>query len=394
MRTLIGVAIILLLMHTAMGLETLTSANFSVEIKVFPEKDYFFAGDTVEVNYVISPKSANEKLKIGGEPGNPRSYYFRTPLLNPSWILEIKYAGVSAVQQDFKDSSFAIEVKYYSIGEEGREGVDRISANLKGKVPETTLRLKDVNILLISVEEATSDALKPVTIKVVNKTAFIMDLSSLGLEISDVKNKLDVEGIEYSREEFESLENLLKQAENAFNGEEYILAHNTLTQVERRLDNLTKLADELRAKNIYQKLYNTSLNLTVKLEELQLLIQNLRGTEYFANLSSNFASLKANNELLRSKLTVVKDYIDRSEFAKAYEESKKLEKSIEELRENVERLYNEVYYLQKSGGIDIISIAKNYSTYIFVIFLAILLIFALSTVVGRLKKRRKWDELK
>ncbi|MCS7130724.1 MAG: hypothetical protein NZ872_04815 [Archaeoglobaceae archaeon] len=394
MRTLIVATIILLLMHTAMGLETLTSANFSIEIKISPEKDYFFAGDTVQVNYVISPKSANEKLKIGGEPGNPRSYYFRTPLLNPDWILEIKYAGVSGVKQDFKDSSIAIEVKYYSIAEEGREGVDYISANLIGKVPETNLRLKEMSVLVASAEEATSDALKPANIRVVNKTAFIMDLSSLRVELSNTKSKLDAEGIRYGEEEFKSAENLLKQAENAFNGGEYILADDTLKRLKEKIVNLTNLADKLRAEEIYQKLYNSSVNLTTKLEELQLLIQSLRGTENFANLSSNFASLKANNELLRNNLRVVKDYIDRSEFAKAYEEGKKLEISINELREKVEKLYNEASYTQKSGGIDIISIVKNYSIYIFAIFLAIVLIFAINTAIGRLKKRRKWDELK
>ncbi|MDI9643157.1 MAG: hypothetical protein QFX37_06515 [Archaeoglobales archaeon] len=393
MRMLIGATIVLILMHTAIALETLTPANFSIDIKISPEKDHFFAGDTIQVNYIISPKTSSEKLKIGGEQGNPRSYYFRTTLLNPSWTLEIKYAGVSGVKQDFEDPSITIEVKYYSISEEGREGVDYISANLTGKVPDTALRLSEISILIARAEEATSDALKDVKIKVVNKTAFNIALNSLKQKLSEIRSKLDAEGVKYDEKDFQNVENLLSSGEKDFNAGDYGSADEKLKNAEDVLSKLTSLADKLRAEEIYKKLSDIASNATLKLNELEILIQALRGTENFKNLSSRYASLKATNEDLKTSLRSIKDYIDQEKFTKAYEEIKKIESAVYKLKDDVENLANEVSSTKENGGFDIISTLRAYSGYLIAVFLIILLAFTINFII-RFKKRRKWDELK
>lgn len=390
MRFPIVAMLVLALISSAMALETLDASRFSVEIKISPEKDYYLTGDEIQISYAIYPKSSSDKLKIGGDPGNPRTYLFKTPLLNPRGNWELKYSGVSALKQDFGESYISIEVKYYSIAEEGREGVDYILVNLTGKVPEFSLRIKELDALLVTVEEAKSDALKPVRIKVVNKTAFLAEINSLKNKLSETRKNLDREGIKYDEKEFQNAENVLNSAEKELYAGNYGSADEKLKNVEEKILNLTSLADKLRAEEIYGKLSEIMSNITVKLEELQFLIQALRGTENFTNLSSNYASLKSSAEELKRKIQSIKDYLEQEKFTKAYEDGKKLENSVYKLKEDVEKLYSEASAPQNSGGFDFVSALKSYSIYIVVVFLSILLVFALT----RFRKRKKWDELR
>ncbi|MDK2876067.1 MAG: hypothetical protein PWQ22_477 [Archaeoglobaceae archaeon] len=390
MRFPIVAVLVLSLIASAMALETLDASNFSFEIKISPEKDYYFVGDEIQISYTIYPKSSSDKLKIGGEQGNPRTYSFKTPLLDPSGYWEVKYPGVSAVKQDFKGSSLSIEVKYYSIEEKGWEGVDYILVNLTGKVPDTDLRIKELEVLNATAEEVKSGALKSVKIKVVNKTAFLADLNSLKNKLSETRSNLDREGIKYDDKEFQNAEDLLSSAEKDLNAGNYGSADEKLKSAEEKISNLTSLADKIRAEEIYGKLSEIMDNITGKLEELQILIQALKGTENFTNLSSNYASLKSSADSLKSKLQSIGNYLEQGNFARAYEEAKKIENSVYKLKEDVEKLYSEVSATQNSGGFDFISALKSYLIYIVAVFLVLLLVFAIT----RFRKRRKWDELR
>jgi hypothetical protein len=390
MRFLAAALLIIALIGSAGALETLYASNFSIEVKVSPEKDCFFAGDEVQITYTIYPKTSADKVKIGGEQGNPRGYYFKTSLLDARGTWKIQYSGAPYKSEDFGDQSFSVEVLYFSIPEQGKEGVDYISVNLTGKVPETNLRIKEIDAILATAEEAAKDALKPVTIRVVNKTAFLADLNSLKNKMSEVRNKLESEGVKYDEREFQNVEGLLSSAEKDLGAGNYLAADEKLRKLEEKILNLTNLADKLRAEEVYGKLSEIMSNISVKLEELQLLIQGLKGTENFTNFSSSYATLKSSAGDLRIKLQGISDYLEQEKFTKAYEECKKIEGSIYKLKDDIEKLYADVSASQKSESFDVISALSPYSIYIFAALLGVLLLFAAT----RFRRRRKWDELR
>lgn len=390
MRFLAAALLMLALIGSAGALETLYANNFSIEVRVSPEKDYFFAGDDVQITYTIYPKTTADKVKLGGEQGNPRSYDFKTSLLEAKGIWKIQYSGAPYKSEDFKGSSVSFEVLYFSIPEQGKEGVDYISVNLTGKVPETNLRIKEIDALFATAEEAAKDALKPVTIRVVNKTAFLADLNSLKNKMSEVRNKLESEGVKCDEKEFQNVGDLLSSAEKDLGAGNYLAADEKLRKLEEKILNLTNLADKLRAEEVYGKLSEVMNNISVKLEELQLLIQGLKGTENFTNFSSSYATLKSSADGLKIKLQAIRDYLEQEKFTKAYEECKKIEGSMYQLREDIDKLYAEVSAQQNSKGFDLVSALSPYSIYIFAAFLGVLLIFAAT----RFRRRRKWDELR
>ncbi|MEM1578058.1 MAG: hypothetical protein QXN34_02205 [Archaeoglobaceae archaeon] len=371
----------------ATALETLTKNNYSLETKITPEKEYYFAGELISVEYKIYPKTSDDKVKIGGDKGNPRSYYFRTPLLEPKWILDIKYASVAGPSSvDFRETSIVYEVKYLD-----ENGLDYLKLNVTGKLPDTVLRIKNLDVIVAAVEEAAVDALKPITIKLVNKTAFSIEIEFMRKSLTEAKNKLEAEGVKYDEREFKDAENLLKTVEQAFNDGDYSLADEKIETLKSKIENLTSLADKLRAEDIYNRLSNEMSNLSVKLEEVQLLIQNLRGSENYENLSTAYATLKARGDEYKLKLVTIKEYLNQEKFTKAYEEAKKIEDGIYRLKTDLEDLYNKSKVSPKpTPSYDFFAELKFYAPYLAVVGVLSVAIVA----IARFRKRRKWDELR
>ncbi|AIG97818.1 hypothetical protein AFULGI_00010350 [Archaeoglobus fulgidus DSM 8774] len=387
------------LVAPVMALETLTKDNFDTpETQVTPEKDYYFPGDALTVEYRILPKTDEDMKLIGGEDYNtPRAYTFKTSLEDPHWTIAIRYNYGSAIKsEDFTGSKVKLDV--YGLVIEGElKGVKYIEVNMTGKVPSVTSRLETIDVINVSIEDAEEDALPPLQIKVVNTQKFGEDIQKVRADADSLKSDLEAAGVQYNQSDFDEIYSLLDDAQSLVSQGKYLEADEKITQAEEKLNEIAAQADKLKAeteRDYVEDLLNKAyLNLSVT----EIALNKVAESKNYSTYVETYAELKSQYDSLKSQFDDANQMITDKKYSEAYEKLKELKPQVENLLSSIIELKTKIENEkpEEGGGLSLptLQLSLPFSP----LYLAAGVVVVVVAVVAALKLRggrRKWDELR
>ncbi len=334
MRKILLILALLVIIQPVLALEHLTSDNFDQpDTSVTPEKSYYLPGDSVSASYKITPKTDDDMELIGGEKDNPRTYTFKTSLEDAKWTISINYY-MGSWTEDFTGSEAKVDVKYFYLDEQ-RKGVRSIEVNITGKLPSVNKRLENVAIVNVSIEEADSDALPPLTVKVVNKQKFSEDIQKVRSDTDSLKSDLDKSKVSYNQSDFDEIYSLLDDAQNLVNQGKYVEADGKIDLAESKLEDLASKAEKLKAEaerdyvdNLLSKIY---LNLSVT----EVTLNKIGNSKNYSLFVQTYADLKSKYDDFKSEFDDAKQLINDKKYSEAYDKLSKLKPKVEDLLNDV-----------------------------------------------------------
>ncbi|MEM4945870.1 MAG: hypothetical protein QXU31_06130 [Archaeoglobaceae archaeon] len=391
MRLGIAIAILLAFIAPVSALEKLTSDHFSVEFQMDPELDCYTTGEKLNIKMVILPKKSDYRTLLAGEKDNPRTYYFQTDLEQASWRLAIDYYQGGVWDEEMKGKKVSIDVKYFAL--EGEEkGISKLTANLTGIVPYCNLRLCEFSAVNPTCELCEANALPNMTIKVANEAVFKNDIKSLRAKASELAEKLKQENL-YNEEDFKNVTELINSAETFMLGKKFIDADKKLKEAEASINMLSNLTNKKLVEKLYDEVESRLSEIKKMLLNSSVLLDKIKGSEKYVDLAleqKNFESALSN---LESLLREAKGLIDAGKYAVAKERLESLGTNASTLQKNVEDLLEIIKVeAEKSGlGFSLPSVDLN----LVLIGAGVVLIVVLGLFgFNRVRKRRKWDELR
>jgi len=396
MKKIVLILALMILITPVMALETLTKDNFATpDTEIKPEKSYYFPGDELSVEYVITPKNDDDMVLIGGDGNDDRRYAFSTALNDPFWTIGVNYY-IGSKKEDYTGRKVRVDVKYFEI-EEGK-GVRSIEVNMTGKVPEVSSRLEVIDVVNVSIEEAEEDALPPLTVKVVNTQKFGEDIQKLRDDANSLKSDLDSAGVKYSQSDFDEINSLLDEVQSLVNNGKYLDADSKLKQAEDLLNQIASQADRLKAETIRdelkEKLDDAYLNLSI----LEVALNKVENSKNYTKYLQSYAELKSQYDSLKKDFDSADDLIGDGKYADAYNSLKDIEDDIEMLLRDTSNLKANVEAEAEktpTGGFSLPGFEFNLP--ISPLYLVGIIVGAVVVVVIAIKlkgRRGKWDELR
>lgn len=384
---------LLMVVQPALALEHLTSDNFDHDTSVTPEKAYYLPGDIISATYKITPKTDDDMELIGGEKDNPRTYTFRTSLLDPQWTISINYYMGSWTEDHF-GSEVRVDVKYFYIDEQ-RKGVRSVEVNISGKIPTVDQRLENVVVVNVSVEDADSNSLPSLTVRVVNKEKFLEDIQKLRRDTDTLKSDLDNSGVVYNKSDFDEMYSLLDSAQNLVNADKYVEADSKISMAEEKLNSLKLQADKLKAETERDYVDNILKDAYLNLSVTEIALNKVGQSKNYTLFVETYAELKSRYDTLKNDFEDAEQLINDKKYDDAYgklvelrPEAEKLLKDIDELKAKIEG------ELENKEGFFPFGIST--SAYLVIgAGVAVAIAIAIVVVALMLRKRRgKWDELR
>ncbi len=377
-----------ILIQQSLALETLRSDHFSVEYKISPEKDCYEIGERIQAELVIMPKSSAYRVLIGGEEGNPRTYYFSTDLSDASWRLIIDYYQGGVWDEAMSGKKASIDAKYFKIGEEER-GIAKIVANLTAVIPYCGERLCNFSLIAPSCEECRADALPAKFIGVVNEEVFKSDIKSLRAKMFSIAEKLKSENL-YNEEDFKNVSNLIDSAETLLIAKKFLEAEKKFSEAN---STLLLLAD-LTNKKFAEKAYNETDALLKDLERLllnaSLLLDKLRNHQSYAEFKLKFSEFESKLGDLKLALRDADGLIKGGKYSEAIEKLGKLKDDARSVSAKTNELIEIMKLEAEKSWLPISLVLPINPLYIILAIAAAVAAIALL----KFRKRRKWDELR
>jgi len=394
MRLAVAIAVLIVLTAPALALEKLTSDHFTFEFKIDPEKDCYTMGERINAEMGIYPKKSDYRSLLGGDKDNPRTYYFQTDLSDAVWRLKVEYAGGGTWDEEMRGSKASIEAKYFEIDED-RKGISKIVANLTGIVPYCKARLCEFFVINPTCELCEADALQNKTIKVANEEGFKNDIKSLRAKLSELAEKLKVEGL-YNEEDFKNVTELINSAEDFVFAKKFLDADRKLKDAEEAMSILSNLTN----KKVVEKLYSETNSKLSELKETLLnssvMLEKIKESDKYVDLALKQKDYESKLGELEAQLREAKSLIDSAKYGNAKEKLETISKEAEELIKGVEDLRSIIIAeAEKSrGGIFAFSLPSIDP----ILALSGIAVIATAIVAGvglnKYRKRRKWDELR
>ena len=399
MRKLLLILAVLVLIQPVIALEHLTSDNFDQpDTSVNPEKAYYLPGDEISVSYKITPKTSDDRELIGGEQDNPRTYTFRTPLLNPSWTISINYY-MGSTTQDYTGNEVRVDVKYFYLDEQ-RKGVRSIEVNLSGKLPDVDTRLENVAVINVTVEEADSDVLPPLVVKVVNKQKFSEDIQKVKSDTDSLKSDLDEAKVPYNQSDFDEIYSLLDDAQELVNTGKYIEADGKIELAEEKLEDLTSKAEKLKAETERDLVDNLLGEVYLNMSVTEVALSKVSNSKNYTAFVETYAELKSRYDNLKEEFDSAKQLINDEKYSEAYNKLSDLKPEVEKLLEDVNELKSKIEKEsgKESGGFSLPFISITLPSLPFPpLYLAAAVVAAAGVVVAAVivkRRRGRWDELR
>ncbi len=397
MRKILLILALLIIIQPVFGLEHLTSDNFDQpDTSVTPDKTYYLPGDIISATYKITPKTDDDMELIGGEKDNPRTYTFSTDLEDARWTISINYY-MGSWTEDFTGSEVRIDVKYFYLDEQ-RKGVRSIEVNVSGKLPGVDKRLENVAIVNVSIEEADSDALPTLTVKVVNRQKFLDDIQDVRSSTDVLKADLDNAGVAYNESDFNEIYSLLDDAQNLVNQGKYIEADGKIVLAEEKLSDLTSKAERLKAETerdyIDDLLNKVYLNLSIT----EVSLNKVGSSKNYTLYVETYAELKSRYDEYKSEFDNAKQLINDKKYSEAYDKFLNLKPEVEDLLNDVlnlkERVEKESQSKPEGFRLPFINIPQLPIPPVYLAVGALVAVVAAAAVVIMKRRRGKWDELR
>ncbi|AIY90579.1 hypothetical protein [Geoglobus acetivorans] len=309
MRSALIVMLLLAVLITVtpvLAAETITKDNFAEPVIEPKLKDYYFPGDAISFNLTIEPKTSDDAELIDG-----RIYEFNTSLENSLIRVMVEYKDGGAITQQ-GGSYVKADVGDWDFG------LDRIKVEVSGTVPEVNSRIQNVVVLGIDIQDAESNAVPPVVIKVVNKglfNSYIQQLENRYSELEGKASSLEDRGAKVGeiKSKLNSAKAKLDEGKDYFSNGKYGDANTTLGEAENLLNEaqnmLRKVEVELLRDVVSQKL-DIMLE---KMTGLEIRIQQLKSRgEQTLDYEIKLEEFKRSYSDLKARLSQADDYLSNN----------------------------------------------------------------------------------
>ncbi|MEG9194925.1 MAG: hypothetical protein V6S10_06350 [Candidatus Methanoglobus sp.] len=375
-----------------LALEELNSNHFTVEYSIDPKSECYTAGERIYAKMEIHPKNLDYRVLIGGEKGNPRTYYFWTDLVDPVWTLTVGYYKAGPLSEDVRGRSASIDVKYFEVDEE-RKGISKVVANLTGITPQCKSRLCEFVLINASCELCTPYALPNVTIKVANEAIFKNDIKSLRVRLAELEEKLKQENL-YSEEDFRNVTAQINSAEDLVIAGKFLDADKRLSEAEQSLNFLSNLTNRKLVENLYNETKAKLDGIRRLLVNSSVQLEKIKESEKYVDLALKQKDYESRLGDLEAQIKEARKLIEEGKYENANEKLETIGKDADKLLKDVEDLMALIKTELEKKTAPLISL-PSVDPYMLLLVISAAVIVVLGAFgVNRIRKRRKWDELR
>ncbi|MCS7144716.1 MAG: hypothetical protein NZ879_06825 [Archaeoglobaceae archaeon] len=389
MRLGIAIAIIIFTVPV-FALENLSSAHFSVDLEVDPQQDCYTPGEKIYVKMGIFPKTSDYRVLLAGEKDNPRTYYFQSDLSDANWRLAIDYYQGGIWDEEMKGKSVAIEVKYFAL--EGEEkGISKLVANLSGIVPYCSLRICDFVLISAKCELCEANALPNRSMKVANEAIFKNDIKALRSKAIELAEKLKQENL-YNEEDFKNVTTLLNSAEDFVLAKKFIDADKKLREAEEAINLLSDLTNRKLVEKVYSEVESKLSEIKKELLNISVLLEKIKESEKYVDLALEQKKYEDEFNALENGLEEAKRLIDAKKYGSAKEKLGLIGGNADSLKGKVNGLL-ELIKVETEKYKSTFSLPSLDPTLLLALAGIVFVVLGL-VALSKLRKRRKWDELR
>ena len=388
--------LLIFLIYPVLGAETVRKENYADPVIKVNDRIYIFnessivlkSGDKVVISYEIRPKTDDDAKLIDN-----RWYIIITQLQDPKLEIKITYENGAVVYENKPD--------FYIPDADELGGVRLIVINLTGIIPTVLNRIVEMPIMEVKVQDSEGDPLCPVVVIVVNTSKFMEDIRTL----KDRVKKLESEATKLNivNHYIKLASSNITLAESYFKDGEFVKADKCLNYVETNLIKAKFEIERAKAMHKYEEVKRTLNEVENLIKEVEDLIQSAK------EKGKNVAVY----ELELSKIKVKYEDIVRSEIdiengleAGKFKEVINLANStLEDLNSILHTLNNISADLEKLISESNMNSSDNNSSNsysfsdivkdnFFIIGGVVVGLIILCTIICKMRKKRKWDELK
>jgi hypothetical protein len=392
MRLALAIVLFGILAVPVLALEELNSNHFTVEYSIDPKSECYTAGERIYAKMEIHPKNLDYRVLIGGENDNPRTYYFWTDLVDPVWTLTVGYYKAGDWSEDVRGRSASIDVKYFEVDEE-RKGISKVVANLTGITPQCKSRLCEFVLINASCELCTPYALPNVTIKVANEAIFKNDIKSLRVRLAELEEKLKQENL-YSEEDFRNVTAQINSAEDLVIAGKFLDADKRLSEAEQSLNFLSNLTNRKLVENLYNETKAKLDGIKELLVNSSVQLEKIKESEKYVDLVHKQKDYESRLGELEAQIKEARNLIDEGKYENANEKLETIGADADKLLKDVEDLMALIKTELEKKTAPLISL-PSVDPYMLLLVISAAVIVVLGAFgVNRIRKRRKWDELR
>lgn len=392
MRLALAIVLFGILAVPVLALEELNSNHFTVEYSIDPKSECYTAGERIYAKMEIHPKNLDYRVLIGGENDNPRTYYFWTDLVDPVWTLTVGYYKAGDWSEDVRGRSASIDVKYFEVDEE-RKGISKVVANLTGITPQCKSRLCEFVLINASCELCTPDALPNVTIKVANEAIFKNDIKSLRVRLAELEEKLKQENL-YSEEDFRNVTAQINSAEDLVIAGKFLDADKRLSEAEQSLNFLSNLTNRKLVESLYNETKAKLDGIKGLLVNSSVQLEKIKESEKYVDLVHKQKDYESRLGELEAQIKEARNLIGEGKYENANEKLETIGADADKLLKDVEDLMALIKTELEKKTAPLISL-PSVDPYMLLLVISAAVIVVLGAFgVNRIRKRRKWDELR
>ena len=397
------VKIILLLLifltYPVLGAETVRKENYADPIIKVNDKIYIFnessivlrPGEKVVISYEIRPKT-NKDAKIIDN----RYYIIRTQLQDPKLKIKVSHNESGIIIYKYEKKEVALKID--DLDELG--GLKLIVINLIGTIPPILDRIVKLPIMEVIVQDSEGDPLCPVVVAVVNTSKFIEDIRTL----KDRVKKLEAEAtkLDIVNHYIKLASDNITLAEFYFKNGEFIKADKCLNYVEINLIKAELEMEKAKAMRKYEEVKTGINEVEDLIEEVEGLIQSAKEKgKNVAVYDLELSKIKVKYEYVVRSIIDIENCLEAGKFKEVIKlanstlkEVNSIIHTLNNISADLEKLISESSMNSSINNNSSNSFSDIVKDNFFIIGGAVVGLIVLCIIICKMRKKRKWDELK
>jgi len=394
---IILLSLLIFLIYPVLGAETVRKENYADPVIKVNDRIYIFnessivlkSGDKVVISYEIRPKTDDDAKIIDN-----RWYIIITQLQDPNLEIEITYENGAVVYENKPD--------FYIPDADELGGVRLIVINLTGTIPTVLDRVVEMPIMEVKVQDSEGDPLCPVVVVVVNTSKFMEDIRTL----KDRVKKLESEATKLNivNRYIKLASNNVTLAESYFKEGEFIKADKCLNYVETNLIKAKFEIEKAKAMRKYEEVKRTLNEVENLIKDVESLIQSAKEKgKNVAVYELELSKIKVKYEEIVRSIIDIENNLEAGKFKEAI---KLANSTLEDVNSVIHTLNNISADLEKlvyksptnssinSTNNNIFSDIIKDNFFIIIGGAVVGLTILCTIIISKMRKKRKWDELK
>ena len=341
------------------------------------------------ISYEIRPKTDDDAKIIDN-----RWYIIITQLQDPNLEIEITYENGAVVYENKPD--------FYIPDADELGGVRLIVINLTGTIPTVLDRVVEMPIMEVKVQDSEGDPLCPVVVVVVNTSKFMEDIRTL----KDRVKKLESEATKLNivNRYIKLASNNVTLAESYFKEGEFIKADKCLNYVETNLIKAKFEIERAKAMHKYEEVKRTLNEVENLIKDVESLIQSAKEKgKNVAVYELELSKIKVKYEEIVRSIIDIENNLEAGKFKEAIklanstlEDVNSVIHTLNNISADLEELISESNMNSSINSTNNNSFSDIIKDNFFIIIggAVVGLTILCTIIISKMRKKRKWDELK